>query len=282
VQSSELLFNYSFLSNSWLIAVALNTILLAIASISPKKLLTPAGLFHGWLLGVLIWGCLSWQGYAVVMFYFLLGSAVTRVGFAQKEAEGIAEKRSGARGPAEGIAEKRSGARGPENVWGSALTAAICTLGVFIVGILPPSYQGNFQGVIALLMLGYVASFSTKLSDTCASEIGKAYGKRTFLITTLQPVPRGTEGAVSLEGTLAGIVASVAIALLGWGVNLIDFPGLIFCVIAAFVATNIESVIGATLQSKFDWLTNEVVNIINTLIGAIVAVLLALVWSYIG
>lgn len=266
MQSSELFFNYSFLSNSWLIAVALNTILLAIASISPKKLLTPAGLFHGWLLGVLIWGCLSWQGYAVVMFYFLLGSAVTRVGLAQKEAEGIAEK--------------RSGARGPENVWGSALTAAICALGVFIVGILPPTYQGNFQGVIALLMLGYVASFSTKLSDTCASEIGKAYGKRTFLITTLQPVPRGTEGAVSLEGTLAGIVASIAIALLGWGVNLIDFTGLIFCVIAAFVATNIESVIGATLQSKFDWLTNEVVNIFNTLIGAIVAVLLALAWSY--
>ena len=40
---------------------------------------------------------------------------------------------------------------------------------------------------------------------------------------------------------------------------------------AAFVATNLESVIGATLQAKFDWLTNEVVNIINTLIGAVTA-----------
>ncbi|MDF0551932.1 TIGR00297 family protein [Kamptonema sp. UHCC 0994] len=266
MQNSEFLFNYSFLFNPWLVAIALNTVLLAIVSISPKKLLTPAGIFHAWLLGVLIWGCLGWRGYVVVMFYFLVGSAVTRIGLAQKEAEGIAEK--------------RSGARGPENVWGSALTAALCALGAFIVGILPPSYPGDFKGVIALLMLGYVASFSTKLSDTCASEIGKAYGKRTFLITTLQPVPRGTEGAVSLEGTLAGVVASVAIALLGWVVGLIDLTGLVFCAIAAFVATNIESVIGATLQSKFDWLTNEVVNIFNTLIGAIVAVLLALVWSY--
>ncbi|MDB9511154.1 TIGR00297 family protein [Kamptonema animale CS-326] len=266
MQNSEFLFNYSLLFNPWVVAIALNTVLLAIANLSPKKLLTPAGLFHAWLLGVLIWGCLGWQGYVVVMFYFLVGSAVTRVGLAQKEAEGIAEK--------------RSGARGPENVWGSALIAAFCALGVFIVGILPPSYAGDFKGVIALLMLGYVASFSTKLSDTCASEIGKAYGKRTFLITTLQPVPRGTEGAVSLEGTLAGVVASVAIALLGWAVNLIDLTGLVFCVIAAFVATNVESVIGATLQSKFDWLTNEVVNIFNTLIGAIVAVLLALAWSY--
>ena len=129
-------------------------------------------------------------------------------------------------------------------------------------------------------MLGYVASFSTKLSDTCASEVGKAYGKRTFLITTLQPVSRGTEGAVSLEGTLAGIVASVAIALVGWGVGLIDLLGVVLCVLAAFIATNLESVIGATLQAKVGWLTNEVVNILNTLIGAIAAVLLALAWQW--
>ncbi|MBD0362054.1 MAG: TIGR00297 family protein, partial [Coleofasciculus sp. C3-bin4] len=44
----------------------------------------------------------------------------------------------------------------------------------------------------------------------------------------------------------------------------------------------LESVIGATLQSKFDWMTNEVVNIINTLIGAIAAVLLALAWRWLS
>ncbi|HEY9649793.1 MAG TPA: TIGR00297 family protein, partial [Coleofasciculaceae cyanobacterium] len=169
---------------------------------------------------------------------------------------------------AQGIAEKRSGARGPENVWGSALTGTLCALGTLIVGV---PYQ-------SLLLLGYVASLSTKLSDTTASEVGKAYGKRTFLITTLQPVARGTEGAVSLEGTLAGIVGSLAIALVGWGVGLIDLTGVAFCVLAAFIGTNLESVIGATLQSKFDWMTNEVVNFINTLIGAIAAILLALAW----
>ena len=127
----------------------------------------------------------------------------------------------------------------------------------------------------SLLLLGYVASFSTKLSDTCASEVGKAYGKRTFLITTLQPVPRGTEGAVSLEGTLAGIVASVVLAILGWGVGLIDIWGILWCVLAAFIATNLESVIGATLQSRWQWLTNELVNVLNTLIGSLIAMLFA-------
>jgi uncharacterized protein (TIGR00297 family) len=252
--------------NPWLVAVGLNTILLGLAWIAPKKLLTPAGSFHAWFLAILIWVTLGWQGYAVVMFYFLVGSGVTRIGMAQKEAEGIAEK--------------RSGARGPENVWGSALTGALCALGVGIInsGFVVPSPQSLVPNPQSLLLLGYVASFSTKLADTTASEVGKAYGKSTFLITTLQPVPRGTEGAVSLEGTLAGIVASVAIAFVGWAVGLIDLLGVAWCVLAAFIATNLESVIGATLQSKYNWLTNEVVNIFNTLIGAIAAVLLAWAW----
>ena len=280
MQNSELFFNYLSWSNPWLVAIALNTILLAIAVIAPKKLLTDAGQFHGWLLGVIIWGCLGWQGYAVVMFYFLVGSGVTRIGKAQKEAEGIAEK--------------RSGARGPENVWGSALTATLCAVGVLAFSILGKTGDilgktGDIlgetgkmpvpQSVISLLLLGYAASFCTKLSDTCASEIGKAYGKRTFLITTLQPVPRGTEGAVSLEGTIAGIVGSILMALVSSAVGLIDLTGIVFCVIAAFIATNIESVIGATVQSKFEWLTNEVVNFFNTLIGAIAAIVLASAWT---
>ncbi|WP_071517323.1 TIGR00297 family protein [Geitlerinema sp. PCC 9228] len=249
--------------NPWWVGVGLNTILLLVAIALPKKLLTPAGLAHAWVLGVVIWGCLQWQGYAVVLFYFLVGSAVTRVGMKQKEAAGIAEK--------------RSGARGPENVWGAALTAAICAVGIGMVEVLPAA--DSWQWLSELLLLGYVASFSTKLSDTCASEFGKVYGKRTFLITTLQPVPKGTEGAVSLEGTMAGIVASAAIAILAWGLSLVSLLGVGLCLLAASIATNLESVIGAIWQENIPWLTNELVNVINTTIGAIAAILLALAWQ---
>ncbi|PSF38524.1 TIGR00297 family protein [Aphanothece hegewaldii CCALA 016] len=237
------------LSSPWVIAFAINTILLTIAYIIPKKLLTPAGYLHAWLLGVIIWGTLGWRGYALMMFYFFVGSAVTRIGIQQKEAEGIAEK--------------RSGMRGPENVWGSALAGTICAILTLLVS----------SPIKELLILGYVASLSTKLSDTSASEVGKAYGKSTFLITTLQPVPRGTEGAISLEGTLAGVVASAAIASLGLGLGIINPIGVIWCIIAAFIATNLESVIGATLQNQWEWLTNEWVNVINTIIGATIAIL---------
>ena len=245
----------SLLQNDWLVAIALNSILMAIAAVIPKKLLTPAGLVHAGILGVLLWGTLGWRGYLVMMVYFLIGSGVTRIGMAEKEAAGIAEK--------------RSGARGPENVWGSALTGTICAIAAYFFTSTQPQ-------LVPFLLLGYVASSSTKLSDTCASEVGKAYGKRTFLITTLQAVDRGTEGAVSLEGTIAGLIGSLVIAIVGWAVGLIDLSGIAVCLVAAFVATNLESVIGATVQNRFDWLTNELVNILNTLIGASVAIAIAL------
>jgi uncharacterized protein (TIGR00297 family) len=246
----------TLMNNPWFVAIGLNSILLLVATIIPKKLLTTAGVIHAWALGVIIWGTLGWHGYAVVMFYFLVGSAVTRIGMAQKAAEGIAEK--------------RDGARGPENVWGSALMATVCALAVAAIkfGWLAASWE-------PLLLLGYVASLATKLSDTTASEVGKAYGKRTFLITTLQPVARGTEGAVSLEGTIAGIVGGLVISVVAYSLGLITLSGVGICVIAAFVATNLESVIGATLQHKFEWLTNELVNVVNTMIGAIMAMLIA-------
>ena len=238
------------LSNSWTIALAVNSILLGVAWFLPKKLLTPWGYLNALILGVLVWGTLNWQGYAIVMLFFLGGSALTFVGIEQKEAEGIAEE--------------RSGVRGAGNVWGSALTASICAIATLFV-------DASWQ---ELFVLGYVASFCTKLSDTTASEVGKAYGKTTYLITTLKIVPRGTEGAVSLEGTLAGIVASIILAAIAWVIGMISPLGIVWCVVAAFVATTIESLIGATLESRLSWLTNDLVNLINTIIGAIVAILL--------
>ena len=51
-------------------------------------------------------------------------------------------------------------------------------------------------------------------TDCCQRQVGKAYGRTTYLSTTFQRVPRGTEGAVSVEGTLAGAAASLLMAAL--------------------------------------------------------------------
>jgi uncharacterized protein (TIGR00297 family) len=150
---------------------------------------------------------------------------------------------------------------------GSAATGLLCAI-----------CAAQFDGLLGissdLFVLGFVASLATKLADTFASEIGKAYGKTTFLITNFQRVPPGTEGAVSLEGTLAAVLGGFALSLYGYFVGLISLSALPISVVAAFVATNVESVLGATLQDKkgLAWVTNEFINFLNTLIGAVIAI----------
>ena len=230
-------------------ALVLNTVLIGAVAVKGQKALTQAGLFHAWILGTILWSTLGGAGWALCVIYLVCGVGVTKVGKAEKEALGIAEG--------------RGGMRGPENLWGSAAAGALCALAA-----------PYFPMSAMTLQVGYVASLATKLSDTCASEIGKAYGRTTYLITTLRPVPKGTEGAVSLEGTLAGVVGSVIIALAGWQLRLCGPLGVALSVFAALVATTCESLIGATVQGKVKWLTNELVNFINTAIGATLAIAL--------
>lgn len=238
----------AWLLSQWGVALWLNLALVVLGLLSPQKALTRAGVIHAGLLGLLVWGGLGGRGYAVVAAYFLVGTAVTKLGIRRKQAQGIAEK--------------REGARGPENVWGSALTGAVCALGY---AFFPHP----------LWWLGYSASFAAKLADTVSSEVGKAYGRKTFLITTFQSVPAGTEGAISREGSLAGVAAAAGMAGLAWGIGREWVGGSPFwlgiCWLAGILATLAESWMGVVLQPRLAWMTNEVVNGIQTTLAALLA-----------
>ena len=137
----------------------------------------------------------------------------------------------------------------------------VCAMGTFIF----PQYSELFR-------IGYVSALASKLSDTFGSELGKAYGKNTYLITSMKMVTKGTEGAVSVEGTVSGVIGSIIIAAIATSLGVLP-PGWeswLICVTAAFVATTAESYIGASFQgSNYPWLTNELVNLIMTIIGAV-------------
>ena len=194
-------------------------------------------------------------GYVLVCAYFIVGSAVTKVRLKQKQAEGIAEA--------------RGGLRGPGSVWGSGAAGILCGIAA-VSGLTPVSAD--------LWRLGFVASFCSKLSDTTASEIGKAYGKTTYMSTPpFKLVPRGTEGAVSVEGTLAGIGMSGIFAALSVVVGQLPNIGSVgVCIFAAFVANTFESMLGAAVQGKegYGWLTNDIVNGIQITVAAFVAIAL--------
>ena len=172
----------AFFQNIWFIAFSLNFALIFLAQRFP--LLTSSGWFHAGALGTILWGCLGWRGWLSVVFYLVLGYLVTKIGFAYKESLGIAEG--------------RGGLRGPENVWGSAATGAL-------LAILFKCFNGFAEEII---FVGFAASFAAKLSDTFGSELGKRWGRRAFLITSFQQVPIGSDGAISIEGTLASFLGS--------------------------------------------------------------------------
>jgi uncharacterized protein (TIGR00297 family) len=124
------------------------------------------------------------------------------------------------------------------------------------------------------LLLAFVASFAAKLGDTCGSEVGKRWGRRCVLITNLRPVPPGTDGAISLEGTLASLAGSALMAGLGLLLGLLpDGASALLVSVVGLLATVLESVIGATAQRRWGWLSNELVNGIQTALAAGLALL---------
>ena len=172
----------TFITNQFFIGFCINFILIYVFCKIP--LMTKTGWISAGILGTILWGCLSWQGWMSVVFYLLFGSLVTKIGYKFKKDQGIAEK--------------RGGRRGPENVWGSAATGLVLAM----MTKFNPANEVLFK-------VGFAASFSAKLADTFGSEIGKRFGKETYLITSLKKVERGTEGGISIEGTLASVLGSI-------------------------------------------------------------------------
>ncbi len=240
----------SFLiSSQWLLAFLINIVLITCAQRTP--LLTTRGWLHAATLGTILYGCLGLEGWLYVVIYLLFGYLVTKVGFEYKKSLGLAEG--------------RGGRRGPENVWGSAFVGAILALMI-------AANMGDYS----LLIIGFSASFSAKLADTFGSEIGKRWGNSAFLITNFKKVPVGTDGAISLEGTFASLFGSFLMTTSACALSLIPI-GITFVVvfISGFLATLAESFIGAFFQERHSWLSNELVNGLQTFIGALLAMILS-------
>ncbi|KAJ1689540.1 hypothetical protein LUZ63_013695 [Rhynchospora breviuscula] len=239
---------------TWQSSIGSNLVVFILGSPILTTGLSISGIGAAFLLGTLTWRAFGSSGFLLVASYFVLGTAVTKLKIAQKEAMGVAEK--------------RGGRRGPGSVVGSGMAGCACAL-LTIFGIGGEAFAGLWR-------LGFVASFCTKLSDTASSEIGKAFGKTAYLVTNFQVVPRGTEGAVSVEGTVAGFFASILLSAIAFYLGEVDIPQAVVCVIASQIANFAESYIGAALQDKegFQWLNNDAVNVINISTGTVLAVLM--------
>ena len=218
-----------------------------------------AGAVSAVIIGTAITVGLGLPGLAVMIAFFVVGTAATRLGYRTKAARGIAQE--------------KGGARGWRNAWANGGVPAFLALLAGAYGAQP--VFRNLVGYDALLLtLAYAASVATAAADTCSSEVGKAYGRRTFLITSFKPVPPGTEGAVSLEGTLGGLAGGAFVAAVGALAGLYAWPAAALVAIAGLLGSLAESVIG-TVAEKRGWLDNDLLNALNTAIGGGIAVALA-------
>jgi uncharacterized protein (TIGR00297 family) len=215
------------------------------------RTVTRAGAICGIAIGTIIAIATSWQGWLVLGSTFLASAVTSRMGLQRKTLLGIAEDRGGRRGAANAIANT-----------GVAAAAALLSQ-------LSPS--------TAPWLIAFTAALAAGGSDTVASEIGKAWGTRTFLVTSMAEVRPGTSGGLSVEGTVAGLAAAVLIAALAVVLGLIVPRALLAVVIGATLGSIAESALGATLEAK-GILNNDTLNFLNTAIAAAIAVAFARVW----
>jgi uncharacterized protein (TIGR00297 family) len=208
---------------------------------------TVSGAICGAALGIAIVVTAGWGGWALLLATFALAVITSRLGLRRKTLLGIAEGRGGRRGAGNAFAN-------------TGVAAAAAALGAL-------SYAPQPADV------AFVAALAAGGSDTVASEIGKVWGRRTFLISTFRQVPPGTSGAVSAEGTAAGLLGALALGAFGVACGLVPAWTLPAVVAGATVGSVAESVMGATLEGP-GVLNNDVLNFLNTAIAAAAAIFL--------
>jgi uncharacterized membrane protein len=116
-----------------------------------------------------------------------------------------------------------------------------------------------------------LAALAEAAADTVSSEIGQVLGRRPRMITTLRKAEPGTDGAVTVAGSIAGILAGAAIAAVGtWALNG-DWRMFEVSSAGAVFGLFFDSLLGATLEN-LGWLNNDAVNFLSTAAAAAFAV----------
>ncbi len=201
-----------------------------------------SGMFAGGAACFLLFAGAGPSAFAALAALFLLTWIATRLGYRRKKDLGVAERGDG------------------RNAWQVLANLAVASLGSVAFGL-----TGNRAWLFAT-----AAALAEAATDTVASEVGQTRSQSALLITTWKPVPAGTDGGITISGTIAGTAAGVVVATVAaWG-RMIPHGQLWISAVAGFVGMLADSVLGATLQRR-GWMNNEAVNFFGTLAAAALA-----------
>jgi uncharacterized protein (TIGR00297 family) len=202
-----------------------------------------SGAIAGGIVCFVIYAATGPGGFALLALVFLLTWAATRFGYQRKQRLGTAE---------------RKGGRTASQVFANVGMAAVCAA----------AYRFTHGNAIFLLALS--ATLAEAAADTVSSELGQAFSRTSRLVTTWEQVPAGTDGGVSLLGTLGGIAAGGLVSLTGVLAGVLPwnwFPVSAGAAVAAMIA---DSFLGAVFERR-GLLNNNSVNFLSTALAAGIA-----------
>lgn len=206
-----------------------------------------SGAVAGAIVCFLLYTCAGPGAIVALLSVFALAWITTRFGSQRKQRLRIAEKQDG---------------RSASQVLANLTVAVVCAV----------LYALLDRNVIFLL--GAAASLSEAAADTVSSEVGQASNENARLITTWKQVPAGIDGAVSLQGTLAGIAAATIVSLVCVLGGILPWKWLGISAVAAVAGMVADSYLGASLQRR-GMLNNDFVNFLSTLFSSVVAFVIA-------
>jgi uncharacterized protein (TIGR00297 family) len=178
----------------------------------------------------------------ILLVVFAVTLAATRLGGSRKKQLRVAESDNG-----------RSASQVMANLGIAGLIMAIPAFGLW--------------RILALAALAEAAA------DTASSEIGTAFRGRTVLITSGRAVTPGIDGGISLNGTVAALLAAGIIAACGMALGLTSSTEAATVACAGTLGMLVDSVLGATLERR-GYLNNDLVNLFGTSSAVLIAWLL--------
>jgi uncharacterized protein (TIGR00297 family) len=205
------------------------------------------GMLTGVLLGLLtiVLGDYGW--FVMLIAFFGIGGLSSKFRYDEKKRRGIAED--------------DEGARGTGNVLANSLVA--------LVAVLAAAISSTLAVPESVFFYAFAGSVAAALADTLSSEIGGLFDNPR-LVTTMQVVEPGTDGAITWQGEVVGAFGAAIIAAIG----LIAFEGITtsgagIIIFAGVVGMTVDSFLGATIEGRF--CGNQGVNFLATLAAALVA-----------
>lgn len=216
---------------------------------------TDGGALVGVVVAFILMMAAGLGGFIPLLAVFFLTLIATRWGYKRKQRLGVAERRRG---------------RTASQVLANLAPAAICAL---------PAIW--FPELSDILLVGAVAALAEAAADTVSSELGQATSRGAYMITNFRDVPIGTNGAISVEGTISGCVAATVIPWVSAAYGLIDWRWMFVIAFAGIAGMFLDSVMGATWENGGK-LGNDSVNFVSNVFAADAALIAVMIVQRIG